>query len=284
LEYISNKYIHERFPDSEGKADGAIYKCDDKAYMTHESAEKCNPVQGTAPGWTDLHALIDVFVNTTDAEFPAKIEAVFDVDLFLKHSAVELTMLRRDGYYDDGSNYQLWKNPSTNKWTYISWDFEIDMFDMDVRVFDKQWSFFKQPFMNTTVLPPYMPEIPMTRILNVPQWRSKYLELVQTTVNIMKSSHMQDRLDKLHQLGRPFVERDPLYSADMAYTVQDFDFAFASQVKKSKADIAFKRIFGWDPKIPDIFHSSILDVELIGLKRFMQQRAEIVQKQLSIAK
>ncbi len=54
-------------------------------------------MQETAVGWTDLHDLIDVFVNSTDEEFPTKISAMFDVEVFLKASAVELTLLRRDG-------------------------------------------------------------------------------------------------------------------------------------------------------------------------------------------
>ena len=80
---------------------------------------------------------------------------------------------------------------------------------------------------------------------------------------------------------RPFVATDPLYSADMAYTLEDFDRAFESRVSKSKADIAFKRVFGWDPQIPDLFHNDLLDVELIGLRPFMTHRAAIVEDQLS---
>ena len=89
------------------------------------------------------------------------------------------------------------------------------------------------------------------------------------------------RLDKIHQLVRPYVETDPLYGADMAYNVDDFDYAFNSKVEKSKADILFKRVFGWAPGIPDIFHSDLTDVELIGLKPFMSQRAAIVNSQLA---
>ena len=36
-------------------------------------------------------------------------------------SAVEIVTLRRDGYFDDGSNYVMWMNPATKKWQYISW-------------------------------------------------------------------------------------------------------------------------------------------------------------------
>ena len=86
-----------------------------------------------------MNIFLQIFTNTSDAEFAAKIDAVFDVQQFINASAVELTMLRRDGYYDDGSNYILWLNPATKKWTYVAWDFEIDMFDMDVVVFDKAW-------------------------------------------------------------------------------------------------------------------------------------------------
>jgi hypothetical protein len=59
----------------------------------------------------------------------------------------------------------------------------------------------------------------------------------------------------------------------MACTLEDSDKAFATKVTKPKADIAIKRITGWiqraHPKISDIFHNSLLDVELIGMRPFI---------------
>ena len=47
-------------------------------------------------------------------------------------------------------------------------DFEIDlMAPLDVDAFDKPWSFFKKPFINTTIFPRYLPQVPLTRVLQV---------------------------------------------------------------------------------------------------------------------
>ena len=47
-------------------------------------------------------------------------------------------------------------------------DFEIDlMAPLDIDAFDKPWSFFKKPFINTTIFPRYLPQVPLTRVLQV---------------------------------------------------------------------------------------------------------------------
>jgi len=282
LETISNRYLHERFPDTKKLDDGVVYKCNDKAYLTKDSVKLCDLDQGPASNWADLTALVGTLTNTTDAAFPAAIEAVLDVPALIKVSALEIACLRRDGYYDDGSNYVMWKNPSTTKWQYISWDFEIDlMAPLDVEAFDKPWSFFKKPFINTTIFPPYIPQIPLTRVLQVPAWRAQYVGYVKELVGLMQSAAMDARLRALHDTLRPYVAQDPLYGADMAYTVKDFDKATDSMVLKSKIDVAGSRYLGLKLGIPDLLHSDFLDVEILGTRPFMKQRAQAVQAQLA---
>jgi hypothetical protein len=41
------------------------------------------------------------------------------------------------------------------------------MAPLDVDAFDKPWSFFKKPFINTTIFPRYLPQVPLTRVLQV---------------------------------------------------------------------------------------------------------------------
>lgn len=284
----NNHYLHSRFPDTKNLPDGTIYKCNDKSYLTLDSmklnANKgCEHAQGNVSDYSDLKALIQTFTDTSDEEFPSALEAVFDVPHLLKTTAVELSILRRDGYYDDGSNYMIWYNGATAKWMYLPWDFEIDMFDTDIFAFDKSWSFFKQPFISTSVLPGYISNIPMTRVLTVPKYRAIYLQHVRDTLAVMESQQMQDRLTMLHDTVRPYLVTDPLASRDMAYSIHDFDNAYQTRVEKSKADIAVERLTKghWDPKIPDILHNKLLDFELMGMKPFMQARAQNVRQEIS---
>jgi len=282
LETISNRYLHERFPATKKLDDGVMYKCNDKAYLTKDSVKLCDLDQGTPSDWADLTALVGTLTNTSDAAFPAAIDAVMDVPDLIRVSAVEIVTLRRDGYFDDGSNYVMWMNPATKKWQYISWDFEIDlMAPLDVDAFDKPWSFFKKPFINTTIFPRYLPQVPLTRVLQVPAWRQQYIAYAKELVALMTSPAMDARLKALHDTLRPYVAQDPLYGADMAYTVKDFDKATDSIVMKSKVDIAARRYLGLKLGIPDLLHSDFLDVEILGLRPFMKQRAQSVEAQLA---
>lgn len=231
LEQVTAAYFPQRFPASKGLNNCTYYKCDDKAYFTADTVQMCSLEKGKESGWSDLRDLARVLTETSDEDFPTALEKVFDVHAFLKAAAVEITVLRRDGYFDDGSNYLMWHNPATGKWRYISWDFEMNMAaPLNVPMFNKAWSFFIKPFIHTTVLPPYITEIPLTRVLQVPEWNTQYRQFAKEAADLMSSSAMDSRLAYLHELLRPYVKSDPYYSLDMGYTLDDFDKAFDGMV------------------------------------------------------
>jgi len=284
LEQVSNSYLHQRFHTTKQLPDSTIYKCDDKAYFTVDTLQMCSLDQGNESAWSNLRELARVFTESRDEDFPAALERVFDVPLFIKAAAVEMAVLRRDGYFDDGSNYMMWLNPATRKWTYISWDFEINMnAPLNVPMFNKGWSFFKTPFMHTTVLPPYIKEIPLTRVLQVPDWNSQYRQFAKETADLMSSPAMDARLAYLHNLLRPHVEKDPYYSLDEGYGVDDFDRAFDGTVRM-KPKYSIGRILeekGIDLRIPDFHAPEFLNLEIKGIRTFMKERAWIVREQLN---
>merc|ERR1719277_419340 len=162
---------------------------------------------------------------------------------------------------------------------------------LNVPMFNKAWSFFIKPFIHTTVLPPYITEIPLTRVLQVPEWNTQYRQFAKETADLMSSSAMDSRLAYLHELLRPYVKSDPYYSLDMGYTLDDFDKAFDGMVRM-KLDYSVKRILGEllpepvsgpvsSAPSPGIHAPEFLNLEVMGIRPFMRERAWIVREQLS---
>lgn len=74
--------------------------------------------------WSDVVALFDALHddNTTGAERRENLEAVFDVNGFLKYLAVNGIIQNWDTYGRMTHNYYLYNDPATSKLTWIPWD------------------------------------------------------------------------------------------------------------------------------------------------------------------
>jgi spore coat protein CotH len=76
--------------------------------------------------WSDIQAVFEALhaeTRTTDpAAWRAGLEAVFDVDAFLKWLAVDTIMQNWDTYGSMAHNYYLYTNPTTGRVTWIPWD------------------------------------------------------------------------------------------------------------------------------------------------------------------
>ncbi|MCP5092629.1 MAG: spore coat protein [Gammaproteobacteria bacterium] len=76
--------------------------------------------------WSDILALFaalhDETVSTDPATWRANLEAVFDVDGFLKYLAVNEIIQNWDSYGKMTQNYYLYNDPETSKLTWIPWD------------------------------------------------------------------------------------------------------------------------------------------------------------------
>ncbi|MEM7152157.1 MAG: CotH kinase family protein [Myxococcota bacterium] len=72
--------------------------------------------------YSDLIHFLDVLNNTPDAQFDAAIDEVFDVDSFLRLSAVTVVTSSFDGYLGMGHNYYLYHRPDTDQFMMLPWD------------------------------------------------------------------------------------------------------------------------------------------------------------------
>eukprot|EP00833_Pecoramyces_ruminatium_P000671 jgi/Orpsp1_1/1174703/evm.model.c7180000051048.1 len=70
----------------------------------------------------------------TKATRAADVESFFDVEQFTKEMVIDFLTSSWD-HLVNFHNYYLYKNPQTNKWIYLSYDFDFDMgynnFDVD---------------------------------------------------------------------------------------------------------------------------------------------------------
>lgn len=78
-----------------------------------------------ANDWSGFIHFVDVLNNATDEEFKEKIEEVFNVDLFLKTLAVDVTTNNWDSYLEHGRNWYMYEDPGTGRFHWIPWDYNF---------------------------------------------------------------------------------------------------------------------------------------------------------------
>ncbi|GMV41288.1 MAG: hypothetical protein AMXMBFR64_30040 [Myxococcales bacterium] len=150
VQVIDKRYLKERFGTAGHADDGNLYKC------LHNSQDICSlqwrgpskedyiQTEGCAAGYAicglllktneddpalndygDVIALMDVLAHTPDEAFPAAIEAIFDVDSFLRLTAVAMIIGNWDSYFGKGHNYYLYHRPDTGKLMMLPWDLDL---------------------------------------------------------------------------------------------------------------------------------------------------------------
>lgn len=77
--------------------------------------------------WSGFLHFVDVLNNTPDAEFAQAIQEVFDVDLYLHVMAVDVMTNNWDSYIDGERNWYLYHEPSSGKFHWIPWDYNLSL-------------------------------------------------------------------------------------------------------------------------------------------------------------
>ena len=128
IEVIDDTVV-QRFFDGDS---GNVYEGDGQAASLAQGTEgqieasfqkENNEVEAD---WSDIQKLYEVLHSeerTTDpAAWRANLEAIFDVDVFLKWLGIAAVLQHWDTYGAMTHNYYLYNNPETGKLTWISWD------------------------------------------------------------------------------------------------------------------------------------------------------------------
>lgn len=126
VEEVDNTVIKTQFASDEGN----LYKPEDgSANFVEGTFDEENFEKKTNEGeedWSDIQALFSALHDDSRVSNPAvwrtNLEAVFDVDGFLKYLAVNGIIQNWDTYGRMIHNYYLYNNPETGKLTWIPWD------------------------------------------------------------------------------------------------------------------------------------------------------------------
>lgn len=123
VEEMDDTGIESQFADDSGniyKPDGDAATFADNTYDEEEMEAK------TETNYEDvkaLYSLINSESRVSDYDvWKAELEAIFDVDEFIKYLAVNNTIQNWDTYGNMTHNYYLYNNPETNLLTWIPWD------------------------------------------------------------------------------------------------------------------------------------------------------------------
>ncbi len=149
---IDKRFLKERFGTQGGADDGNLYKCvynfngtcllhwkgDTKADYLHDAQDggcgqgfdqcglvlKTNEDDPARSDYADLVAFLDVLNHAPDDGFGPALEAVFDVDAFLRLTAVTVALGNYDSYFGKGNNFYLYRRPDTGRFTMLPWDLD----------------------------------------------------------------------------------------------------------------------------------------------------------------
>lgn len=126
VEEVDDTVLDDQFADGSGnlyKPDGDAATFANGTYDTDEFYLKTNL---ETADYTDVKSLYDVVnssVRTSDIDtWKTNLEAVFDVDTYMKWLAANTVIQNWDTYGKMSHNYYLYNNPENNLLTWIPWD------------------------------------------------------------------------------------------------------------------------------------------------------------------
>ena len=229
VEHVDEEFIERRFDGAVGN----LYKClypatleyrgprgEDYQYEEYGRRVYDLRTNRDADDYADLARLMTVLHETPATEFECGIEAVFDVDAFLRVQAIDALTGNWDGYAYNVNNFYLYHDPATERFTYLPYDLDntwgIDWVRRDWGTRDvNDWARRNVP------RPLY------ERILAVQRYRDRYnFYLADYLERFFTTEHLGERIATLRALTAPAVRRDPLRGADFGWSVEDYERAF----------------------------------------------------------
>lgn len=197
--------------------------------------------------------LLDVLNNEPDETFQEQIEKVLDVDQVLRYIAVSTVLVHLDNYTGMGHNYYLYE--IDGKFTIIPWDLNMSFGNFNSGLdHDGIINFLiDEPTAGAVADRPLV-----GRLLAVPEYLDTYHGYLTELIDGPFSYEvMAQKIDKLADLIRPYVEADTL----KFYSTAEFERALSDDVATTT------RMSGMGLNI--------------GLKAFVAERVDSIKKQLA---
>jgi hypothetical protein len=185
IEQIDKRYLKRNFADN----DGNLWKNKGNYDLSWQGTDMNNypfelQTNEEENNWSKLIEFVNVINNTSDADFKVALENVFHVDEYLRVLAIDLLINNSDSYAERGRNWYLYHEPKSNKIHWLPWDYNLT-FNRGV---DGANDFDILNAENGKIL--------IDRVLEVPEWKDRYLNYVCEILQVnMTRERLDSRLD-----------------------------------------------------------------------------------------
>lgn len=226
VEHIDNTYLKTRKKDP----DGQLFKCnyginfvyngDNPNSYSKDVYEPANNTNDT--DYSSFIQFLKVLNSPSDPEYRCKLEAVFDVDDYLKRLAIEILTGHWDNPVYNINNAYLYHNPKSGKFQLISYDmdntFGIDWFNVDWskrNVYSWAKSGQKRPIYEI--------------IKHIPEYKLRLGYYIEKYLNdFFNKPFLKSHLSTLFNQIVPLRSIDNFASLDYGYTFADFLYSYES--------------------------------------------------------
>jgi hypothetical protein len=189
--------------------------------------------------------------SATDAEFAARVGDFLDLDEFARFLAGQVLLPSYDGILSDGQNFYMYLDPRSNKFGFIPWDLDS--------AWGTIWIASKGEQARASIWHPWIGENRfIERVMAVDEFRRIY------------RSHLEDFLTRLYVPPRLHRRID-----EIAAVIRD-PIAAQSAFRLDR----FEQAVGWKPVHPSPRERPYGPNQVHELKRFIDQRAASVRRQL----
>ena len=163
---------------------------------------------------TALFRLLEVLNKCPDETFPQEIEKVLDVDQVLRYLAVSVMIVHLDNYIGMGHNYYLYE--MNGRFTILPWDLNMAFGTFGMGLARDAADFYiDEPVTNSFESRPLV-----YRLLSYPPYRERYHQYLKDLLEgAFAEGALEERIDRLAALVRPYVEKDEL----KFFTLEDFE-------------------------------------------------------------
>ena len=244
VEHIDEQFVQLRF----GNNDGNLYKClwpadlaykgaDPDLYKAAFSGRQAYELVTNLPAndYSDLAHFIDVLNNTPLPDLPCALEAVLDVDTWLRVMAFDVLAGNWDGPVFNKNNFYLYHNTANGRFEVIPYDLDntlgIDWLGMD-------WS-----MRNIYAWAPGGGELrPLyTRVLQVPEYKNRFSYYVKSFAGVLFSDAVIfPYIDSLKSRIAGAAAIDPYRPLDYGFTFDDFNKAYTQALPHFHTPIGLK--------------------------------------------
>lgn len=232
--YLNVEHIDEEFTRSHfGSEEGVLYKCDHPENLRWHDADSlsypdCKVKQSS------LKASYPPFLNfvktlnlVSDEDFKCELEAIFEVDEYLRILAFEVIAGHWDSPSFNSNNLYLWYDSRTGLMHYIPFDLDnshgiswlpVAWIDRDVN----EW--FKGAIK---------PNRLMKRVLAQPEYYNRYLHYVELIVREIWDEDWMQEVERLKNQMDEAVARDQMRTKDYGFSLKDYERAFHEGVRRA---------------------------------------------------